>query len=143
MMNAGNSAPTFELMSLKGETVSLASLKGEKVYVKFWASWCSVCLAGMEELNTLAGESNGFKVYTIVSPGVNGEQDKASFIEWFSTLGYDNVEVLFDETGDVQKEYGIRAYPTSAYIGSDSVLVKVAPGHMSNEAIKTAFEGIN
>lgn len=143
MTNSGDAAPQFELASMTGDTVSLAGLKGEKVYVKFWASWCSICLAGMEELNALAENPEGFKVYTIVSPGQNGEQEKAAFIKWFGTLGYDNVEVLFDETGDVQKAYGVRAFPTSAYIGSDGVLVKSAPGHMSNEAIKAAFDGIN
>ena len=52
VLNAGNAAPVFSLMSVKGKEVSLEALKGEKVYLKFWASWCSICLAGMEDLNT-------------------------------------------------------------------------------------------
>lgn len=143
MMNDGEAAPAFSLMSLKGEQVSLEALKGDKVYVKYWASWCSICLAGMEELDELAAEAADFKVYTIVAPDINGEQSKEDFIKWFSSLGYENVEVLFDETGDTQKAYGIRAFPTSAYIGSDGVLVKVAPGHVSSEMVKSFFESIN
>jgi thiol-disulfide isomerase/thioredoxin len=141
VMNSGNAAPLFTLMSIKDEEVSLEALKGEKVYVKFWASWCSICLAGMEDLNELAGTAD-FKVYTIVSPGIKGEQKKDAFIDWFKSLGYDNVEVLLDESGDVMKHYGVRAFPTSAYVGSDGILVKVLPGHVSNETVKATLSDI-
>ncbi len=33
-------APNFELLNLKGEKVSLASLKGKVVVLDFWATWC-------------------------------------------------------------------------------------------------------
>ena len=38
MKNEGNQAPAFTLMDTNGQTLSLEALKGEKVYVKFWAS---------------------------------------------------------------------------------------------------------
>lgn len=142
MKNEGKMAPAFELMSVSGETVSLESLKGEKVYVKFWASWCSICLAGLEEFDMLAAEAEGFKVISIVSPGYSGEQSKEKFIEWYNGLNYENLIVLLDEGGDIAKEYGVRGYPTSVYIGSDGVLVKSLPGHVSNDAIAETFKEI-
>lgn len=142
MTNEGEMAEDFELVNLAGESVTLDELKGERVYVKFWASWCSICLAGMDELNTLSTEATKFKVITIVSPGFNGEMEKDEFIKWFEGLGYDNIEVLLDENGTITKEYGVRAYPTSAYIGSDGVLVKILPGHTDNDMISETFEKI-
>src|SRR5690606_574517 len=73
-VNDGKAAPDFELVDLQGNTHSLSQYKGEKVYIKFWASWCSICLAGMNELNTLAGEDPEFNVLTIVSPSSNAEK---------------------------------------------------------------------
>lgn len=142
MKNEGKMAPAFELMSVSGETVSLESLKGEKVYVKFWASWCSICLAGLDEFDMLAAEAEGFKVVSIVSPGYSGEQSKEKFVEWYNGLNYENLIVLLDEGGDIAKEYGVRGYPTSVYIGSDGVLVKSLPGHVSNDAIAETFKEI-
>lgn len=142
MSNMGDLAPDFTLMNLNGDEVSLSSLKGEKVYVKFWASWCSICLAGLEELDQLAASDNNFKVITIVSPDFNGEQSKDDFITWFDTLEYKNIEVLLDENGTVAKSFGVRAYPTSAYIGSDSVLIKSLPGHVDNQTIGDTFKTI-
>lgn len=144
MTNKGISAPDFELTDLEGNVHKLSDYKGEKLYVKYWASWCSICLAGMDELNTLAGEDNDFKVITIVSPGAKGEKKTEEFKEWFSGLeNTENVTVLLDEGGDIAKKYNVRGFPTSAYIGSDSVLVKTQPGHNDNDLIKKSFEAIH
>lgn len=135
-------APAFELMDVQGTTYSLADFKGQRVYVKFWASWCSICLAGMDEIDRLSAEDNGFKVVTIVSPDFNGEQSREDFIQWFKGIDVKNLTVLLDEGGDVTRAYGVRAYPTSAYIGSDGILIKSMPGHSSNDSIKETFKEI-
>jgi len=135
-MNDGEMAADFTLKDKDDNEFSLASVKGKKVYVKFWASWCSICLAGLEELNTLAGKDNDVEIVTVVSPGVRGEKSKEEFIKWFDTLGYSNIRVLFDEGAQVGDAYGVRAYPTSAFIGSDGVLAKLLPGHAGSEEIE-------
>lgn len=140
--NDGEVAPDFSLKDMEGNTYTLSEQGGKKVYVKFWASWCSICLSGLEELNTLAGEDNDFEIVTVVAPGKNGEKSKEEFIKWFNTLGYSNIKVLFDETGDTIDTYMVRAYPTSAMVGTDGVLVSLAPGHLSSEQITKAFEQI-
>lgn len=142
MKNEGDAAPAFDLMDVSGNSVSLESLKGERVYIKFWASWCSICLAGMDELNELSANMEGFKVITIVSPDFNGEQSSDDFIKWYSGLDYENIVVLLDPDGDIAKEYGVRGYPTSAYIGSDGVLIKQLPGHVENDKVIESFKSI-
>ncbi|PKM56982.1 MAG: thioredoxin [Firmicutes bacterium HGW-Firmicutes-3] len=140
--NEGDPAPAFTLMDTEGQTFSLEALKGEKVYVKFWASWCSICLAGMEELDDLSGRSEGYQVITIVSPGYKNEKETEAFKLWYEGLDNENMIVLLDEDGVYAREYGIRAYPTSAYIGSDGVLVKVLPGHVNEATINESFNVI-
>ena len=142
MKNEGKAAPAFDLMDVSGNSVSLESLKGERVYIKFWASWCSICLAGMEELDELSANMEGIKVITIVSPDFNGEQSSDDFIKWYSGLDYENIVVLLDQDGEIAKEYGVRAYPTSAYIGSDGILVKQLPGHVANDKVIENFKPI-
>jgi thiol-disulfide isomerase/thioredoxin len=69
-------AQDFSLENLNGELVSLSDFRGDRVYIKFWASWCSICLSGLEELNTLSADVTDYKVLTIVSPGYKGEMEK-------------------------------------------------------------------
>ncbi|TVY02085.1 TlpA family protein disulfide reductase [Cohnella terricola] len=140
--NKGETAPSFSLSDLNGNQVQLADFKGQKVYVKYWASWCSICLAGLEDLNTLAGQDNGFQVVTIVTPNYKGEKSANDFIEWFTNRSYDNITVLLDEGGVWAKKYGLRGYPSSYYIGSDGILVKSSPGHASNDMIVETFKEI-
>lgn len=142
MKNEGKAAPAFDLMDVSGNPISLESLKGERVYIKFWASWCSICLAGMDELNELSANMEGFKVITIVSPDFNGEQSSDDFIKWYSGLDYENITVLLDPDGDIAKEYGVRGYPTSVYIGSDGILIKQLPGHVENAKVIESFKSI-
>ncbi len=140
--NTGDPAPNFDIQDLDGNQVSLQDLKGEKVYVKYWASWCSICLAGLDELNTLAAGDNDFKVLSIVSPKYHGEKSSKDFKKWYSYLDEDLVPVLLDEDGVYAKQFSVIAYPTSYYIGSDGLLVKTVVGHNANEDIINTFKDI-
>ncbi|WP_152393492.1 TlpA family protein disulfide reductase [Paenibacillus guangzhouensis] len=146
-LNNGQVAPMVELKDLNGSQVTLASFAGKKVYVKYWASWCPICLSGIDELNTLAGQNNDFKVITIVSPNFKGEQSTDDFTQWFKGLQAEqkgnNLTVLLDEGGKYAQKFGIRGYPTSLYIGSDGVLVKTTPGHNSNDVIINTFKEVS
>lgn len=139
-----NKESLFALKDMNDKTVDLADYKGQKVYVKFWASWCPICLSGLDEVNRLAGEDTDFKVLTIVAPGYNNEKDKEAFQKWFK--GVDNTEnlpVLFDEGGKVVQKFKVRGYPTSAFINEQGELVKTRPGHLSNDEIKKEMAALN
>lgn len=131
------------LTDMEGNTVYLSSLQGKKVYAKFWASWCSICLAGLEDLDKLSSEDKDFEVVTIVAPKERGEKSKEEFMEWFQTLGYKNIKVLFDEDGSVLRKYGVVAYPTSLYINADGSNTEVKVGHYANDLIKDAMATLN
>ena len=132
----------FTLKDLAGNDYKLSDNKGKKVYMKFWASWCSICLTGLEDLDKLAGENNDFEIVTVVAPGKNREMDTAAFKKWFKELGYKNLKVLFDETGEVTEHYGINVYPTSVYVGSNGTDTTVKAGHNSNDDIKNTIKEI-
>lgn len=142
VMNEGPMAAEFSLVDLDGNTINLKDLKGEKVYLKFWASWCSICLSGLDEIDTLSGEETGFRVLTIVAPGYNGEKNEEDFKEWFKSRATENMTVLLDNKGSITKTYGVRGYPTSVFIGSDGVVVGQFPGHIGSEQIKEIFKEI-
>ena len=132
----------FTLKDLDGNDYKLSDNKGKKVYMKFWASWCSICLTGLEDLDKLAGENNDFEIVTVVAPGKNREMDTAAFKKWFKELGYKNLKVLFDETGEVTEHYGIKVYPTSVYVSSNGTDTTVKAGHNSNDDIKDTIKNL-
>lgn len=142
-MNQGEMAPDFALQGLDGKTYKLSDLKGKKVYLKFWASWCSICLSTLGDADQLASEvGEDVQVLSVVSPNHNGEKSEADFKSWYAGLGYQHLPVALDASGDLLKAYGVRSYPTSAFIGSDGVLVKTHIGFMSLEDIKANLNSI-
>jgi len=137
VLNDGRAAPNFNLADTSGKLYSLADYRGKKVYIKYWASWCPVCLAGMEDFDKLvkASEKSGDAVVlSMVPTGAFGEKTSADFIRWYKDRGY-TFPVLLDEGGQVARQLGVRAFPTSVYIASDGVLIAAVPGQSSNETI--------
>ena len=130
---------SIQLVDMNGNDYTFS--RDKNIYIKFWASWCPTCLAGLEELDRLAGETNNFEVVTVVFPGINGEKNPAKFKEWYDTLGYKNIKVLYDTDGKLLQIFKIRALPTSAIIYKDLKIDNVIVGHISNGQIKDYFEG--
>ena len=140
----GEEVPDFELMGVDGKTYRLSDYKGKKVYIKFWASWCSVCLASLPDTDELAKEAgDDFVILTVVSPGQKGEQAEGDFQKWYQGLDYKNLPVLLDPSGKLLASYGVRSYPTQAFIDKEGKLVKTQPGFMDKASIVETLKSID
>ena len=140
----GEEVPDFELTGVDGKTYRLSDYKGKKVYLKFWASWCSICLASLPDTDELAKEAgDDFVILTVVSPGQKGEQAEGDFQKWYQGLDYKNLPVLLDPSGKLLASYGVRSYPTQVFIDKEGKLVKTQPGFMDKETILENLKTMN
>ncbi|MGT2887560.1 TlpA family protein disulfide reductase [Streptococcus didelphis] len=142
-MTKGEKAPDFTLKATDGKTYRLSDLKGKKVYLKFWASWCSICLSTLPDTNKLAKKAgDDLVVLSVVSPNHNGEKSEEDFKKWFSGLDYKDLPVALDNEGKLLKDYGVRSYPTSVFIDRDGVLVDKHVGFMNAKDIDKKLASI-
>ncbi len=136
---AGDIASDFKLKNVKGETVSLADIKGTDGFiVAFWCNSCPVVKKYDQRLQDLHAKyaSKGYPVVAInandpsVSPGDSYEKMK----ETAAKLNY-KFEYLFDETQEVARKYGATNTP-HIYILSwkDGKLVVDYVGAIDNNA---------
>jgi len=65
----------FTLKDLEGNEVKLSSLKGKKVFLNFWATWCPPCKAEMPDIEKLYQET---KDSGLVILAINVDTDKKS-----------------------------------------------------------------
>ena len=143
-IKVGEYAPDFKLQNLNGETVSLSSFAGKKVYLKFWASWCGPCKESIPELLKLMdNQDRNFEVLTIVTPGFNGEKSKDDFIKWYNEQGYEKLPVLFDESGDILKTYNVKGMPNVLLIDSFGRISKIKYGVLNNGDTLSAMKDIS
>ena len=130
-----------QLKDINNKPVSLDKYKGKKVYIKVWASWCPICLSGLNEINSLSADKNkNFTVITIVSPGLKGEKPTDKFIQWYKGLNYRNITVLLDEKGTVIKRAKILGYPSNIILDSNLNIISTSQGHMNAAQIKGAVK---
>ena len=129
--------------TLDGKEVSLADYKGKKVYIKFWASWCPICLSGLADITQLSEmPPKDSVILTVIAPGVNREKSLEDFKEWFMGVDYHSLPVLVDKDGQFLKKLGVVGYPTSAFIDANGKVVRVQPGHVSNDDIVKTLESL-
>ncbi len=130
---------SFSLPDVAGNTVNLSDYAGKKVYIKFWATWCPICLGGLEEFTELTKDmsmQDDTVILTIVSPGTKGEMSKDDFVAWYEKQGY-SFPVLLDQDGTVARDFNVRGYPTSVFIDTTGSISQSRPGHVGNDDIKT------
>lgn len=137
-------AYNFKMVDTEGNTHTLEQYLGKKVYLKFWATWCPSCIAGLGELGELHNETmdrDDIVILSVVSPGYSGEKSAANFTEWYNGQDFE-FTVLLDEGGNAFYEYGIRAVPSSFYIDTKGNIAETSLGHVGNAKIYETLDSI-
>jgi len=122
----------FTLKDLEGNEVKLSSLKGNKIFLNFWATWCPPCKAEMPDIEKLYQET---KDSSLVILAINVDTDKKAAQDFIDANNY-NFTVLWDENGEVSRLYQVTAIPTSYFIDTEGFLDAGTTGAISLEAMK-------
>ena len=109
---SGDVAPDFELVSLKGDPLSLSDLRGKTVVLNFWASWCVPCRWEMPFFEAMWRE---YEDQGIVFVGVAVSDMEEEAREFAEETGV-TYPLALDTTGDVTKDYRVRSLPTTYVI---------------------------
>ena len=122
----GKTPPPFELERLSdGQKVSLASQKGQAMFLYFWATWCPYCTKELP--STIEQVHREFKDKGLVVFAVNIEEGKKTVGSWVERNKL-AIPVLLDPPGDASGAYQVTATPTVYLVGRDGKLVAKALG---------------
>ena len=130
-------APDFSLKDLSGKTVKLSELKGKKVYINFWATWCGYCDQEMPDIEKIHNE---FKDQNLVILAVNVAESDYVVKTYVKKKGL-NFTALLDKDGKISTDlYKVSGYPTSVFINSDGTISTTIEGMMTYEGMKSEVE---
>ncbi|HYG60447.1 MAG TPA: TlpA disulfide reductase family protein [Symbiobacteriaceae bacterium] len=130
---AGYPAPDLTAVAFDGQPVSLSSLRGQAVFLNFWASWCGPCRLEMPEVQRLAaGLPPGTAVLTV---NMTGQESSPAAVEQFlQARGY-TFPVALDLNGSAGETYGVLSLPTSLFISPEGVVTARVNGPLSHAAM--------
>jgi thiol-disulfide isomerase/thioredoxin len=117
--------------------LTLARLRGQVVYLEFWATWCSPCLASMPHLTELAREFRDQDLRLLLITDERRETIDR-FLARRELPGF----VVLDTDRSVFKSYGITGIPRSIIVDRDgTVVVDAHPTQVTSEMIASILDG--
>jgi len=123
-VGVGEAAPPLTLATAKGDTVALDGLRGQVVYVDFWASWCGPCKRSFPWMNELV-QRYGDKGLAVVAVNVDKKHDDA---ERFLTQTPARFTVVYDAPGVTPSAWAVKGMPSSYLVDRAGRVVLVEQG---------------
>lgn len=134
-LEKGRPAPEFELKNMQGKNISLEDLKGNIVYLDFWASWCRPCIEEMPAFKKLQNEFASSNI-KFVSIGI--ESKKESLEKLIEAQGLEGIHLFDpDKEEDLKKRYNVEGIPHYVLIDTDGKMIEKRAKRPSDPTLKT------
>ena len=121
-------APNFELARFGSEdTVRLSSLRGQVVFINFWATWCEPCRREFPAFQSYLTQTAQPGAILAVNVGDTPEQIGPFLAE----LGVDAVPVLLDTDFSVSDAYDTNLFPSTFVVDPAGITRTVHLGEIT------------
>lgn len=138
-------APHFSLKDLKGNEVSLTSLKGKVVVLDFWATWCHYCIASFPAMQKAVDKYKNddtveFLFVNTLENGKNAEARKKRAQDFTARNPYtfhivmDEEKPLHSKQFQVAQAYGVHGIPAKFIIGPEGHIKFAKSGYGGDES---------
>jgi thiol-disulfide isomerase/thioredoxin len=121
----GIDAPALSGIDIAGQQQDLAGLRGNWVYIDYWATWCGPCMLDLPKVVTMSKAMQGRTDFKVLSVSLDEENSK-EMVKWATNeygIGY---PVLFDGQGwnsPLAKAWGITQIPATFLINPQGAIV--------------------
>lgn len=135
----GSKAPDFTLLGFDGDKVELSDISKDKIIVlNFWGTFCPPCKA---EMPALQAQYEKWKSQNVEIYGINQDNSQITaerFLEQYNI----QFPSLHDDQQSVRKQYGVREFPTTVFIGADGNIKEIKVGEMTEQYIDQTLSKI-
>ncbi len=104
-------------LDAKKKELNLDDFRGNLILLNFWATWCEPCKEEMPSLDILQTKK---ELDNLIIFPINVGQDKVEKAEnFFQKLKIKNLDLYFDKSMTMAKNFTLRGIPTSILLNKD------------------------
>lgn len=132
----GAAAVAFELKTLDGKQIRLATFHGKPLVMNFFASWCDPCREEMPLLNSVATKANkeGYNVL-----GIAVEDTRAAVAQYVEEAKL-VFPIALDLNSTVKRAYRIFGPPATFFIDAQGVIRDMVIGPITPERVREGLK---
>jgi peroxiredoxin len=120
VVNVGDTAPDFQVVSDSGMSLSRSNFGGKVLVLNFWATWCGPCVRETPALEALY---RNLKDSGVVVLGISVDQNERKYKDFLKRFG-----VTYPTSRDAEKKvadlYGTYRYPETYVIDRNGKVVQ-------------------
>lgn len=136
-LEVGSIAPDISLMDMDGNQMKLSDLKGKKVFLNFWATWCPPCREEMPDIEKMK-EKYGNDLTIIAVSSAESKDTVAAFLQEYSYT----FSIYLDEDSSISRTYQLSAIPTSYFIDEDGIIQQKSVGAIDFESMEAYYKDL-
>jgi peroxiredoxin len=131
-------APEVTFISIAGDKISTANLRGKVVMVNFWATSCTSCV---REMPAMVDTYRKFKGQGLEFVAVAMQYDPPNYVLNFTETRKLPFIVALDSGGDLAKSFGdVTMTPTTFVIAKDGTILKRYVGEPDFSALHALLQ---
>ncbi len=142
-LDQGDTPPDFELETLTGEKVRLSDLKGKKVILNFWATWCPPCKAEMPHMENFYKKLKPEDNVELVSVNLTSAENRGQkAVEEFVDAYKLTFPILLDTEELGMTDYKVFSIPTTYILGTDGTIDNQIVGPMDEAMMEQLVKDV-
>jgi peroxiredoxin len=131
-------APDVTFISIKGDKISIDSLRGKVVMVNFWATSCTTCV---KEMPHMVETYEKYKAQGMEFVAVAMQYDPPNYVLNFTETRKLPFTVAIDSAGDIARQFGdVTLTPTTFLIDKNGKIIKRYVGEPDFPALHKLIE---
>lgn len=148
-LKKGETPPDFTLTTLEGDEVTLSELRGKKVVLNFWATWCPPCKAEMPHMQNYYEEYAKDENVEILAVNLTAverdilEENKIATVETFRDSYELTFPVLLDKENIADKIYQVITIPTTYFIDTDGYIRHRIEGPVNTDMLEGYVDALD
>jgi thiol-disulfide isomerase/thioredoxin len=137
MPQEGEPAIDFTYTDKDGNEFSLASFKGNLIYVDVWATWCGPCVAEIPSLQKLEEE---YQDKNITFLSVSVDTDKEAWLKMIAEKEMGGTQLWADGWSEITKSYAIFGIPRFMLFSTDGNVISTDAARPSSDEIRPLLD---